>query len=736
MKQIVQNYRTGELWLEDIPVPICKPGHILVRNEFSLVSTGTEKMKVSQARMSLVEKAKARPDQVKQVLQNVTQHGVKATFNKVQERLSALSPLGYSSAGIVVETGSGIDHLHLGDRVACAGEGLACHAEFVLVPKNLCAKIPDQVSSRHGAFSTVGAIAMNGVRQAKVGLGDSVLVIGLGLVGLLAIQLLRAAGCRVIGVDVDESKLALAKTCGAHQVFQRDDENLPTAIAHLTQNNGVDCVYIAASAPNADPMDLAGELARDRATVVVVGMIPVHADWRVYYGKELSIVMARSYGPGRYDRNFEQKGIDYPIGYVPWTQRRNLEEFLRLIEEGAIDPARLAAAEFELEQAPQAYQEMHDAPGKHAVGMLFRYPENTPIERKINTHHPKTRHNSNHPGTGNSIRVGVIGAGNFTTATLIPALKQSQHTSLHAICSATGLSAKSAANRHEFRYATSDATEIFQDPEIDAVIIATRHDSHADFACQALRQGKHVFVEKPLALNDQELQQLIAAAQASSAILMPGFNRRFSPLSQALRDFFPQQNGPVEIICRVNAGAIEKDSWYQDAEEGGWRIVSEGCHFIDLISYLGQSLPTSVSAMMVGGDVQGGQHENCMATLALENGSIASLVYVANGDAGFEKERIEVFGQGRAGVIENWQSVKLSQQGKLKKIRPAGTGKGHQAEIDAFIAAIRGQSPSPISLESAVRTTQTTFKIRDGLIQGGFHQINPSYDDYDNAELA
>lgn len=715
MKQIVQNYRTGELWLEDVPVPICREGGVLVRTEFSVVSTGTERMKVGQARMSLIKKAKARPDKVKQVLQSIKQVGLVETYNKVQERLDSLTPLGYSSVGRVIEVGNGIDNISVGDRVACAGESVACHAEYVFVPKNLCATVPSEVDPRDAAFSTVGAIAINGVRQAKVALGDTVLVIGLGLVGLLAVQILNAAGCRVIGVDVDESKLALAQACGAESTFISSDPLLQEAVHLLSSGRGVDCVYIAASTSKTDPMDLAGQLIRDRGSVVVVGMVPVHADWRVFYGKELSILMARSYGPGRYDRNYEAKGIDYPVGYVPWTERRNLEEFLRLICAGKISPSNLGQKECELELAPQIYKEMHESPGKHATGIIFKYSQSEPPKRKVELV-------VNQGATQNireKVGIGLIGAGNFATGTLIPALKKSSDAYLRAICSAGGLSAKSAAKRHGFDYATSEYESVLSDNSIDAVVIATRHNTHARFSTMALKQGKHVFVEKPLGLQVDELKTLQEAQKQSGKILMPGYNRRFSPLSTRIKSFFSEQAGPVEVICRVNAGPISADSWYQDADEGGWRIVSEGCHFVDLISYFGGGLPKSVSAIMIGGNVNGGQNDSCIVSITLDNGSIGTLIYIANGDPGFEKERIEVFGQERTAIIDNWRSAVLSNKGNLTKIKPNGTGKGHCIETAAFINAVKAGNVSPISMESTILTTLATFKIQESLLDCG-----------------
>lgn len=710
MKQIVQNYRTGELRVEDVPAPMCRPGGVLVRTAYSLVSAGTERMKVDQARMSLLAKARARPDKVKQVIQSVRQVGLSETMQKVRERLDALTPLGYSLAGVVEEVGAGVDHIKIGDRVACAGEGIAAHAEFVSVPINLCAKIPDGSDMKDAAFATVGAIAMQGVRQAGVTLGDSVIVIGLGLVGLLAVQILKAAGCKVIGVDLDPHKVDLAKTCGADVALCRDHPALEDAIRTATGGVGPDAAYIAASTNSADPMKLAGEVLRDRGRVIIVGMVPVEADWRTYYRKELSVSMSRSYGPGRYDVNYELKGLDYPIGYVRWTQKRNIEEFLRLVSLGVVKPSTLGPHVFKLDDAPTAYQELHDAPQRHATGMLFEYDQSASASRLVSL-----AQTNGHARQGNTtIGIGLIGAGNFATGTLIPALKKIEGVDLRGICSVTGLSAKSAGRRHGFASAASDYNELLRDPAIHAVIIATRHDTHARFAAEAMRAGKDVFVEKPLALNWAQLEEVVAAQQETGRRIMPGFNRRFSPMSVAVRDFFAERAGPVEIVCRVNAGALGADSWYQDNDEGGWRIISEGCHFVDLVQFLCGSLPVRVFAEMIGGDIAGRQNDNCSVILRMRDGSVATIVYVANGDTSIGKERIEVFGQGRTAVIDNWAGATLTAGGRTKKVRSAG--KGHAEELAAFINAIRKGSACPIPFEEAVACTATTFAIGESLV--------------------
>ncbi|GMU20004.1 MAG: oxidoreductase [Phycisphaerae bacterium] len=625
-----------------------------------------------------------------------------------------MTPLGYSLAGIVEQVGAGIDEFSVGDRVACAGEGIACHAEFIFVPRNLCVRVPENVDLKDAAFATVGAIAMNGVRQAGVTIGDSVLVIGLGLVGLLAVEILKAAGCRVIGVDVDAGRVERARQCGADLALTRDHAAIEDAVLHFTGGAGVDAAYVAASTASADPMHLAGELTRDRGKVVIVGMVKVEADWRTYYQKELSVIMSRSYGPGRYDRNYEFKGIEYPIGYVRWTERRNLEEFVRLVAAGAVRPSRLGPQVFRIDAAPEAYRELEENPGRHAVGILFEYPPDAPLQRKVLL--PATPKNIQ-PVAG-PVGIAMVGAGNFTTGTLIPALKRLPEARLRAICSAGGLSARSAAGRHGFEYCASDLQEVLSDPQVQAVIIATRHDTHARFAAEALRAGKHVFVEKPLALTHEQLDDLVAAHAESDRVLMPGFNRRFSPLSEAVKNHFAGRASPIEVVCRVNAGQIKADSWYQDPEEGGWRMVSEGCHFIDLIQFICGCPPKRVYAEMIGGDIPGAENDNCVVTLKMQDGSVGTLIYVANGDPQFEKERIEVFGQGRVGVIDNWTMAHLTGGGKTRKVRPGCSGKGHRDEMRLFVEAVGQGGPSPLPLDEAVACTRACLAAAESATAG------------------
>jgi polar amino acid transport system substrate-binding protein len=713
MKQVAQDYNSGELRLQEVPMPVCKSGGVVVRSMYSLVSTGTELMKIKQARMSLLEKARSRPDKVAQVIQSVKQKGLSETINLVRERLNALTPIGYSLSGVVEEVGSGIDTFAVGDRVACAGEGVASHAEFVSVPRNLCVAVPDGVDMRDAAYTTVGAIALQGVRQAGVTVGDSVVVLGLGLIGLLAVQILKGAGCRVVGVDFDPARVQLAKACGADAALVRDDPSMADTIAQLTGGAGVDVVYVAASTQSSDPMDFAGEFARDRGKVVIVGMVNVEADWRVYYGKELSIILSRSYGPGRYDPNYENKGVDYPIGYVRWTEGRNMEEFLRLIRSGVVTPSKVGQKIFSFSDAAAAYDQLHKNPSDHPIGILFEYPKDAPTNRKIVVS-DKTAPVAPVSGVCN---VGIIGAGNFTSGTLVPAVKSAAGLRLAAICSAGGLKAKSVALGHDIGYCASDYKEILADANIQAVVIATHHDTHARFTVEALRAEKHVFVEKPLALSGEQLDEIIQAQSQSGRAVMTGFNRSFSPLSEAVRDFFAGRQSPIEVTCRVNAGAIKADSWYKDAEEGGWRILSEGCHFVDLVQFLCQSPCVRVFAQIIGGRVPNQQNDNCNVSLRMADGSIANVLYVANGDPYFEKERVEAFGQNRAAVIDNWRCATLSSGGKTRKVGPKGTGKGHKSEMAAFAKLISEGGAEKVFRDN-VAVTRTTLAILESIRTG------------------
>ncbi len=496
----------------------------------------------------------------------------------------------------------------------------------------------------------------------------------------------------------------------------------------LSGGCGADVAYIAASTQSTDPMDLAGQLLRDRGRVAIVGMVRVAADWQTYYDKEISVVLSRSYGPGRYDRNYEAKGIDYPVGYVRWTERRNMAEFLRLISKGLVRPKLLEPVQYDFTDASQAYDSLQNGQAG-ATAMLFRYPAAAASTKRVDLPQSNISASSN-----GHVGIGLIGAGNFATGTLIPALKATGAVRLRSVCSAGGLSARSAASRHGFEFCASDISELLADKETQAVVIATHHDTHARFTVEALRAGKHVFVEKPLALTAAQLEEIIEAQKLSGRMVMPGFNRRFSSLTKAVQEFFAGRSSPIEVICRVNAGSLKADSWYQDHEEGGWRILSEGCHFIDLIVALCGCEPIEVAASMVQGDIAGRQNDNCAVTLKMADGSLGVLMYVANGDPFYEKERVEVFGQGRAACIENWRRARLSASGKCREVKPSPAGKGHKEEMAEFIRAAQFGGQWPLPFAQAVAVTRATLAVIESLGTGKPVRLHRERDDASVAE--
>jgi predicted dehydrogenase/threonine dehydrogenase-like Zn-dependent dehydrogenase len=710
MRQLVQELDTGVLRVVDVPAPMIRPGGVLVRTSHSVISIGTERTKIEFGKKSLVGKARARPDQVKKVLEAVAREGVVSTYRKVRSRLTALSPLGYSAAGVVEAVGEGVSGIRVGDRVACAGAGYANHAERVWIPENLVVPVPDEVPLEAAAFSTLGAIALQGVRQADVRLGERVVVIGLGLLGQLTIQLLRASGVVPIGVDVDVERVALARRAGAIAVLRRDDVEGEVRVA--TGGIGADAVIITAATSSEDPIRLAGELARDRGRVVVVGAVPINVPRSPYYEKEVEVRLSRSYGPGRYDPEYEEKGHDYPIGYVRWTERRNVGEFLRLLGTGGVDLSSLVTHRFDFESVVEAYDALSGTGGAGALGVVLRYPEvDTPEPRRIELRAAPGRSRA----AGERVRVGMIGAGNFATGVLIPALKE-LGTELSGIVTASGISARSVAEKFGFNYMAGSAEEILADPAIDAVVIATRHNEHARLSAEALRAGKAVFVEKPLALDDAGLDEVLGAARLGGP-LMVGFNRRFAPATTFLRERFARAAGARVVHVRANAGFIPPDSWVHDPQSGGGRLIGEGCHFIDLALYLIGSPAVEVTAVALGGDDPAAAlQDNVQVTVRAADGSIASILYTAKGDPKSGKERVELFAGGATGVIDDFRSAEYFAG---KRERWKGTqDKGHRAELKAFVEAVKRGGEPPIPLAELENASRATLAAARSLVTG------------------
>ncbi|MDX5563105.1 bi-domain-containing oxidoreductase [Streptomyces sp. ID05-04B] len=723
MKQVVQNYKSGELALLDVPVPGCKADGVLVRSAYSLISTGTELMKVSEAGMSMLGKARSRPDQVAKVVQSVAANGVPATYRKVMGKLDSYTPLGYSLCGVVEQVGAGIDDVKVGDLVACAGNEHALHAELNWVPKNLYAPVPDGLAPRHAAFGTVGSIAMQGVRQGESRLGEVALVIGLGLIGQLVVQLLAASGVRVVGADPDPVRCELAERLGAAACGDPGSAAVENAVAELTDGHGVDQVYLAAGGGSNQPVELAARLCRDRGRVVDIGKCRLDLPWNAYYEKELDVRFSRSYGPGRYDPAYELEGRDYPIGYVRWTERRNLACFLDLAARGRVDVEPLISHIADFDEAVPTYQRLKDGELK-AVAVLFRYPEQqedaarAPEAEAPAVAVPAVRRGTAAPApartAGKPVRLAFVGAGNYATSMLLPHLAQRDGVELSTVVTTTALSAANAKRKFGFAAATTDLDAVLGDPLVDAVFVVTRHSSHAELTRKALLAGKTVFVEKPLALSEDELAGVLAAVEESgNDRLQVGFNRRFAPLLNEARKRFGARTGPASLRYLVNAGRLDHGSWYLRQGTEGSRFAGEGGHFIDTASWLLDADPVSVYATAAPGN------EDLQVVLRYPDGSTATISYVTTGAPGFPKETLDLVADGKVLRLDDF--VRASVYGRKRWVSsrlPKARDKGQSAELAAFVRAVRTGGPMPVPLESLVATTAATLAVRTGLAGG------------------
>lgn len=710
MQQITDSYWSGEVKLEEVSSPAVRPGGVLVRTAFSLISAGTERMKVQQSKMTLAGKARARPDQVKRVLETLAREGAVATYRKVMNQLKTPVPLGYSLSGEVIAVGEGADAFRVGDRVACAGSS-ANHAEFNFVPKNLCVKVPDGVSLESAACTTVGSIALQGIRQAAPQMGDVVVVLGLGLVGQFCVQLLLASGCKVLGIDLDPARLELARQLGAHAVSQPDPHEAWRQLASLNAEMGADIVLLTVSSSSPEPVRLSAELARDRARVVDIGKTSLDLPWEVFYEKELDLRMSRSYGPGRYDPSYEDRGVDYPAGYVRWTENRNMEFFLELVKTGQVRPDALVSHRVSFDEAEKAYDLLLD--DRSAMGILLEYhsEQKTPTQKIVL--------NSRAREVVKDVSIGVIGAGNFCKSMLLPNLAHETKVQMVGICAATGISAKDTAQRFAFNYATCDAQQILDDPGINTVLIATPHNLHASLALMALRGGKRVFVEKPLALKMDELKELEHVCREENSALMAGYNRRFAPQVQELARWMHAQSAPWIATYRVNAGHLPPDSWYGDAEKGGGRLLGEVCHFVDTLIYLLGSHPVKVSAESAHSSAsERPMDDHAVYTLSFLSGSIATIIYTADGDTSVGKEQIEVIGNDSIATLRDFRHLKIVQNRKKREWRSSLPDKGHKREMQEFVKAAVSGSPMPIPLADLFATSYACFALRDALQQG------------------
>lgn len=731
MKQVIQSFKTGELTVSDVPAPSARSGGVLVRNRASLVSAGTERMIVDFAEKNLLQKARSRPDLVRQTLDKAKREGLLATFDAVQNRLDKPMSLGYSSAGVVLDVGERVSQFQINDRVACAGGGYAVHAEAVWVPKNLVIALPPEVDFEWAAFTTLGAIALQGIRLSEVRLRDVAAVIGLGLLGQLAVQMLKAAGAVVIGMDIQPARAELARKLGA-DAFATDADQLAALCEQLSSGHGADVVLITADTKSNQPIELAGHVARDKGIVVAVGSVGMTIPRKIYYEKELDFRISRSYGPGRYDHMYEEEGHDYPYAYVRWTEQRNMQAFVQLLADGKVDVRPLVTHRFSIDDAPKAYEVITGKTSEPFLGVVLNYPDSTDLSRTVTLRHvtdapaAKVGHTNKVGHTkADHVGLGVLGAGNFATAIMLPALKDVKTINLVGVAAGSGLSARAAADRFGFAYCTTDAREILNDSKINTVAILTRHNLHARQVIEALEAGRHVFVEKPLCINEEELQQIVSVYArlremnpAQSQALMVGFNRRFAPFVVELKRHLEPVAEPLIVNCRVNAGFIPLDHWTQDAAESGGRLIGEGCHFIDLLTFLTGDRARRVTARALPDSGRYSQ-DNLHVTIEFAGGSIGTVTYVANGDKGFGKEYFEVFGGGLSASLDDYRALFIRHGGKsFRQTARLRQDKGHKAEWQAFAAHITSGGSAPIAFDEIVHSTMITFAARRSLQTG------------------
>lgn len=712
MKQVLQHMKNGKTVVEDVPIPALKRNSALVQTAASLVSAGTERMVVEFAEKNLLGKAASRPDLVRQVISKARREGVITTLEAAFNKLDQPMVLGYSSAGTIIEVSEDLKGFAPGERVACAGGNYAVHAEYGVIPRNLLVRLPDEVDFESAAFTTLGAIAMQGFRLAEAQIGETVCVIGLGLLGLLTDQIARAAGCSVFGIDVSKERVDLAKSMGFDAAIR---EGCTDLVPGFTRGHGFDHILICADTHSNDPVELAGEIARDRATVVAIGAVGFDIPRKIYYEKELEFKISRSYGPGRYDPQYEEKGLDYPLGYVRWTEGRNLESFVDLLHSGKVDVKPLITHRFPIEEAAAAYDLITGKTNQSFLGVLLTYPQKAAagkLERRISI--PAREFQPVH-----DLQVGVLGAGNYAQAVFLPIMKKSANAGLAGIATSSGLSAKHAADKFGFKYSSSSEDEVLQDPAINALAILTRHNLHARQVVTALQNKKAVYCEKPLALNLEELKEIEQQIMLpDSPLLTVGFNRRFAPMALQLLDFFQGRTEPMSVHYRVNAGFLPLTHWLHDPLQGGGRIVGEGCHFIDFLTFLIGLSPVSVTAAALE-DVGKYKQDNVVLTFKYGDGSIGTLTYLANGNKNFAKENVEVFCGGKIAVLNDFRTLEMLTETKKKTLHSRfKQDKGHASAWAGFVNAVEHGGPAPIPYEQLISTTKASFAAVEALRTG------------------
>ncbi len=703
MKQLLQNIKSGQAVVADVPVPAVQTGTALVRTAVSLVSAGTERMVVEFAKQGFIGKAQSRPDLVKEVLNKARREGILNTYEAAINKLDQPMALGYSSAGTIIQVGPGLRGFHQGTRVACAGGGHAVHAEFSVIPQNLMVTIPDPVSFDQAAFATLGAIAMQGFRLADCQVGSRIAVIGLGLLGMLTTGIASAAGCQVLGIELDPEKISISRQMGVHTAVLRDEAIEAADV--FSQGRGVDAVLICADTNSNDPIQLAGQIARDRARVVAVGAVGLEIPRKPYYEKELELIVSRSYGPGRYDPDYEQKGQDYPISYVRWTAARNMESFLDLIAQRKIDLTPLITHRIPIKEGTHAYELLT---GEEAyLGVLLTYEESDiPQDNRVpNLSAPIVRMK-----VDEVLALGVLGAGNYALSTFLPVVKKAGRIAPVGIVSSSGVTAHHASRKYGFGFAASDSNAVIEDPAINMIAILTRHHLHTSQILQAFASGKHVYCEKPLAINQDQLDQIHSALeQPDQPLLMIGFNRRFATLAIELKTFIEKRQEPIFAHYRVNANILPTDHWLIDPEIGGGRIIGEGCHFIDFLTYLIGEPPVEVITQGLP-DAGKYSEDNVMMTFRFPDQSLGTISYLANGDKSYAKEYLEIFTGGRIAVLDDWRKLTMVSNGKRKvKQHRFRQDKGHLNAWRAFLDSLRHQNAPPIPYDQIIGVSQASF---------------------------
>ncbi len=712
MKQLLQNMKTGETQVTDVPVPKPGQGTALVRTAVSVVSAGTERMLVEFARQGLVGKAKSRPDLLREVINKAKREGLLTTYDAAMNKLDQPLQLGYASAGTIIEAGPGLRGFKAGERVACGGGGYAVHAEFASIPQNLMVSIPDEVDFEAAAFTTIGAIAMQGFRLADVQVGARVGVIGLGLLGMLASAISQAAGCQVLGIDLDSARIERSSQMGTHMAVKPSQAH--EASDTFSKGHGLDAVLICADTASNETIELAGNIARDRARVIVVGAVGMDIPRKTYFEKELELIVSRSYGPGRYDPNYEEKARDYPIGYVRWTEGRNMEAFIDLLAQKKIDVNPLITHRIPIEEGERAYRVITGE--EPHLGVLLTYEAGKPPKdnRIPNVNAPTVR-----VKPGEILALGVLGAGNYALSTFLPAVKKAGGIAPVGIVSASGVSAQHAAKRFGFGFSDSKPEALYEDPAINMIAILTRHNLHAAQIQDAFAAGKQVYCEKPLAINRDQLDQVVALLNTpDQPQLMVGFNRRFAPLAVRLKDFIEQRKEPLYAHYRVNANALPSDHWLIDPQVGGGRIIGEGCHFIDFLTFLVGEIPVEVTTRGLPDD--GKYHEdNVVMQFRFPDGSLGIVSYLANGDRSFPKEYLEVFSGGRIAVLNDWRKLETVVNGRRRiKRHSLRQDKGHQGAWQTFLDSLQGEHSAPIPYQQMIGVTLASFAAVESLRNG------------------